>query len=173
MNLRRLLLSLALLAGLAAPAAAQYEDSADSGDAMGLGVGAQALLTHSEVPAVAAVTYDVGAFHIDGLAGLSTLDPTSILAGGRFYYALHRKASSDLSIGGGVGVEYRDTNQGGVDEDVTIYHVEAGAKIRAFIVPNVALTAGVGLGYVTGGADDGLVLTGQFIGTFGVTYFLD
>lgn len=169
MKARYLFASLLALCALClvAPAAA-----AQSGDAMGLGVGAQAFLTQTDPPAGASVTYDMGVFHVDGILAFTTLQQTRVLGGARFYYSLHRKASSDLSVGAGVGVNFVDGDEDVGEVNFTSYHGEVGGKIRVFVVPNVALSAGLGFGLIAGD-EDGFVFAGQFVGTFGVTYFID
>lgn len=164
----RLIVVTGLVLGLSAPALAE------DGDAMGFGVGAQAFLTQDRdtIPGAASLTYDMGTLHLDALVGFSSLGNDTLLAGARFYYSVHRKASSDLSLGLGLGVEYEDRDENMGEENITNFHLEGGAKIRAFIVPNVALSAVVGVGVVTGD-EDKLALSGQFIGTFGVTYFFN
>ncbi|MEM9490961.1 MAG: hypothetical protein AAGC55_17565 [Myxococcota bacterium] len=125
----------------------------------GFGLGAQVMLTG---PVGASVTYDTGVFHIDGLLGL---DDNDVTLGGRFFYRVHDRGVSDLSIGGGLAI---------VDEGDTDVHLEAGAKIRVWLVSNVAFNATVGVGLIIQGEDDAyndLVLGGQVTGLLGITYF--
>jgi Tfp pilus assembly protein PilZ len=49
--------------------------------------------------------------------------------------------------------------------------LEGAAQIRAFIVPNVALSASAGLGLVLTKDNNSATIGGQLGGTFGVTYF--
>ena len=152
--------------------------SAQEGSARGLGVGAQSMLTADSILAFnggvsgASLTYDAGAFHIDGLFGLLSQNGTSFGLGGRFWYTIHGGGLADFSIGGGLG--FADDNDG----DGTDVHFEAGAKIRLFLVSNVALSATLGLGFIfeddddeDGPDDDTFLLAGQNVTGMGITYF--
>jgi hypothetical protein len=152
--------------------------SAQEGGQRGLGVGAQSMLTSDSVidfnggVAGASLTYDAGAFHIDGIFGLLSRNGTSFGLGGSFWYTIHGGGLADLSIGGGLGFADDD------DGDGTDVHLQAGAKIRLFLVSNVALHATLGLGFIfedddddDGPDDDTFVLAGQNVSGMGITYF--
>ena len=132
----------------------------------GIGLGAQAMITG---PVGASVTYDAGQFHIDGIFGIydDDIGDNAVHLGGRFYYLVHEKGVSDLSIGGGLGI---------INEEDTDLHIEASAKIRVWLVSNVALSTALGLGFVlegAEGADDDLALTGQLNALIGITYHFE
>lgn len=153
--------------------------SAQEGGQRGLGVGAQSMLTSDSIlhfnggVAGGSITYDAGAFHIDGIFGLFSRNGTSFGLGGRFWYTIHGGGLADLSVGGGLGFADDD------DGDGTDVHFEAGLKMRLFLVSNVALSATLGLGFIFEDDDDGdgdadddtFVLAGQNVSGMGITYF--
>jgi hypothetical protein len=139
------------------------------GSAAGFGVGAMAMLTG---PFGAAIIYDPGAFHIEGILGFESNGVTTILAGGRFWYHMHTSTAADFSVGGGLGIASTEQDNGfGDNEDVTTIHLEGGGQLRVFVVPNVALSATAGLAVVTGDDRDLIAVTGQLIGDVGLSYF--
>jgi hypothetical protein len=113
------------------------------------------------------VVYQTPSFHVDGILSFASNGATVIGAGGRFFYELHSTQASDLSIGGGVGFLNIDAGPG----SDTHIHVEIGGKIRAFLAPSVAVNASVGFGFISTEAEDPLFLTGQLLGSIGITYF--
>jgi hypothetical protein len=142
------------------------------GGGSAFGIGAQAMLTG---PVGASITYDVGMLHFDGIFYFETLGEDNFGAGGRIWYSLHQGSQSDFSLGGGAGINFND------DEDDDI-HIEGGAKVRIFLVPNVALSAMVGVAVIIdSGEGDGIVASGQtedaafrgagVNGGFGFTYY--
>ena len=143
--------------------------SASSARGRGLGVGAVTMLNGTNG---AMVTWgsDGGGFHVDALAGLHRYTPTNFAAttsftgAARGWYHLHAASFADFSLGGGLGVVRWVSDPGRTNSD-THWDVvfEVGAQIRAFIVPNVALLADVGLGMTFGTHDDFLV-GGQGVG---------
>jgi hypothetical protein len=133
------------------------------GSGGGLGVGVQAML---EGPFGAAVIYDPGPWHIEGILGFFTNGQTALALGGRFYYHLHSSTAADFSVGGGLGI----VNVSDDGDGFTDIHLEAGAQVRAFVVPNVAVSASLGLAIVAGDGDL-VALTGQLVGGLGISYF--
>jgi hypothetical protein len=134
----------------------------------------------------AAFVYDAGRFHIDLILGIASFkndgpDTTIFGAGARFFFVVHDLGAADFSLGAGLGLVQTEFND---DSDTTI-QVEAAAQIRAFIVPNVCITASLGLvlltaderrvggGPVLGGAtgESAFGIGGQLLGNFGITYF--
>jgi hypothetical protein len=117
------------------------------------------------------VNYDAGKFHAGGFVGLA--DPTGpsntqFDIGGRFFFHVAATASADFSVGGSIGI--RNQGQGAGNDSTTGVFIEPGFQIRAFIVPNVALSFTGGLSI--GAADaDGLILDSQIIGIGGVHYY--
>ena len=161
------------LAFLAAPRAARAQGSEGSG----IGVGVQAMVS-SGVDLGAgglgglagpAVVYQAPNFHVDGILSFASNGATSIGVGGRFFYELHSTQASDLSVGGGLGFVNLDPD--GPGDGTTLIHFEIGGKIRAFLAPSVAISASAGFGFVSTDEDDPLFLTGQLLGTVGITYF--
>lgn len=165
----------ALALTLSAPSASAQEAE------RGLGVGAQAMLTSPGLldfftsgVSGAALTYDAGAFHIDGIFGLISDGDTGFGLGVQGWYMLHGGGIADLSVGGGLGfADDRDFDGDGID-----VHLDAGVKVRLFLVSNVALSAIVGLGFIfedddeeINDDDDLFVITGQNLGSMGITYF--
>jgi hypothetical protein len=151
----------------AAPAEAQ--------DRSGIGVGVETIITNefgTPFPGVATLTYDTGVFQIGGmLAFVSVEDTVTVLgAGGRFYYGIHRGERSDFAVGGGIALV--NTNPDGPGDSNTDFHLEGGAKIRAFITPNVALTTALGLGIVLADNDTDIFgIVGNLNGSVGVSYY--
>jgi len=176
-----------ILVGLAAlvlsttPALAQ-DDAGRSNSAFGLG--AQSFLRG---PGGVAGTFDIGLLHIDAILFLIDVEggglfggDDSIGFGARMFYSVHQTDAADLGVGGGVGFIHRSVP----GDDDSIISIEMGAKIRAFIVSNVALTAFLGAAVIVddddeGGDEGGLLLGGQQVGFstiglasgFGFTYY--
>jgi hypothetical protein len=130
--------------------------------------------------------YDAGTFHVDVLFGLAHVtltgaDETDFGIGGRFFFVVHHMERADLGLGGGVAIVRQEIG----DRHETNIHIEGGAQIRAFIAPNVALLASLGIVVVT--ADNVILLDspvtgsasgsgsfgigGQLTGGFGLTYY--
>ena len=155
----RALLSLAFVAALAVPAAAQ--------DKTGIGVGAEAMLNG---PNGASVVYDADAWRVNGILGFHDNGAQDVLLGARFVFVLHEGTGADFGVGGGFGLVMHDEPGGMGDNDTTDILIEGLVQLRAFIVPNVALSAAAGLGLVTGDGDD-VEVTGQLVGSVGITYY--
>jgi hypothetical protein len=163
----RTLASLLLAASLlAAPAAARAQDRGQTGP----GIGGEMTLTG--IP-TAVFVYDGGVFHIDVLFGMASVEngPTGLDVGGRFYYVVHGGLTSDFSVGGGLLVEH--LSRPSPQPNLTNVHLELGGKIRAFVVPNVALTATLGLGVELTDSmlNDVVVIGSRLVGGFGIAYF--
>lgn len=160
------LLAAAVLVAGAAPARAQETAGAATASSVGpLGVGASAMLTGPLGPSV---VYDAGLFHIEGIFGFASNGSTDFALGGRFWYHLSTAPSADFSLGGGLGVTSTDPD--GPPEGTTDVHIDVGAQIRVFLVPNVALSAAAGLAIISGDAD--LVgIFGDLVGDAGITYY--
>jgi hypothetical protein len=157
--------------------------SANASRGRGLGVGAATMLNGTSG---LAATWGTGGFHVDGLVGLhrytdgNTHGTTSFTLGGRGWYHLHAASFADFSLGGGLGltrwVSNPGTNASNSHLDVSL---EVGSQIRAFIVPNVALTADAGLGFLFADNDDILLGAqsiggGSFVaGSLGILYFFE
>jgi len=160
-NITRTLVAFAFVALTAGTAAA-------GGQAGSLGAGAE-----FDLGGVGGVSlnYDGGIFHAGGAVGYADApgdENTLINIAGRFYYHLHSTASSDFGVGGGLGLQF--ANPPGPDNDTTAMFIQIGMQIRAFISTNVALSASGGL--VVGAADaEGLALTGETFGSFGIHYY--
>jgi hypothetical protein len=139
----------------------------EGGAGGGFGVGVVAMLTG---PFGAEVVYDPGRFHVEGILGFRSLEDsqTDIAVGGRFWWHLHTSTAADFSLGGGLGIVLSDRED--PQEDQTDIHVDGGAQVRTFVVPNVALAASLGLAIVSGDADF-VGITGQLFGSIGATYF--
>jgi hypothetical protein len=168
--------------------------SASSGHGRGIGVGAVTMLNGTSG---ALFTWGSagGGLHVDGLFGLhhyrdggTTNNTTSFSVGGRFWYHVHAASFADFSVGGGLGITSWTLNPGtGASDNRLDLSLEVGGQIRAFLVPNVALLADLGLG-ATFGADDSILIGGhsfggagepegggnQFVvGTLGIAYFFE
>jgi hypothetical protein len=165
-----ILIGFASVLTAAAPAQAQGRS--------GFGLGVETTITSefgTPFPGVATFTYDTGTFQIGGMFTLVAIDDTVTIigAGGRFYYGIHRGERSDFAIGGGLALINSDPAGGG--DSTTDFHLEGGAKIRAFITPNVALTTALGLGIILadndGGDQDVFGIVGNLTGAVGISYY--
>ena len=139
----------------------------------GIGVGAEATLTGI---VGGTFVYDTDAFHVDALLGASfTRYDSTLSVAGRLFFPVHQTQSADFSIGPGVGLQHvthdpdGDGGQGRTSSNPI--HLEGAAQIRAFIVPNIALSATAGLGVVVVKDNNSATIGGQLGGSFGVTYF--
>jgi len=150
--------------------------SSSGGSGAGIGVGAAVTLTGGTL---AQFVYDQPIWHLEGLFAFSSTSTmgggdrgSSIGFGAGGWYHFHRGASSDFSLGAALVVGTNSPNGGGGSTTVTSF--EPGAQVRAFITPNVALHARVGLSFQFGDTQGGgtdLRLLGQAQGAFGFTYF--
>jgi hypothetical protein len=157
-------------------------NSASAARGHGLGIGAATMLNGTSG---AMATWGTSGFHVDGLFGLHRYpvgnnSTTSFSLAARGWYHLHAASFADFSLGGGLGLVRWVSNPGSNQSD-THYDIslEVGSQIRAFIVPNVALTADIGLGMMFSDNDD-ILLGGQSIGgggfvsgTMGIAYFFE
>ena len=157
------------------PPPAAHHSSSSSSDGAGLGIGATFTLA-SGFPA-ANVVYDMGLFHIEGMLGFNSDPPgapggdrnNTWLFGAGGWYHLHKGASSDLSAGGVVAINYQ--SQGPVSDTLTA--IEPGIYARAFLTSNFAIFFRGGLAFVLGN-DNGAsyFFGGQPLLGAGFTYFL-
>jgi hypothetical protein len=186
---------MALLAAsfaIPAPAAAQYEDleksetTESSGPANRFGIGIDALLTglFAGTPTVGGVPvgagggasfiYDATQFRIQGLFGLLFIEDgvTSFGLGARFLWVVHSTSRSDLAVGAGIGVSHAEFDGPG---DATAFHAEGLVQLRFFVVSNVAIHGGLGLGLTVGDEETSTVLSigGRLNGELGLSYFFD
>ena len=199
--MRRNILIISLLVAAASltafPAWAQQPQTTTASGAMsahgsGLGIGAVTMLNGTSG---LLVTWGNarGSFHFDGLFGLRHYNPgapdntTDFSLGGRFWYHLHAASFADFSLGGGVGIiRWVQDPGGGGESDNLDLSLEVGGQIRAFIVPNVAFLADLGVGATFGGNDNiligGQTVTGAgspeggsdfVVGTLGIAYFFE
>ncbi|HEY4176237.1 MAG TPA: hypothetical protein VGM90_05380 [Kofleriaceae bacterium] len=144
-----------------------------------IGVGAEYLLSGGLLPsqggAIAggpSLNYDAGQFHVGGFLAIADgggSNDTDIGIGGRFFYHVASSAMADFSVGGSLGYLSFDTHVPMGGSRTNFVFIEPGAQIRAFIVPNVALSATIGLTIGAGDAQ-GLALTGQTV-TGGIHYY--
>ena len=118
------------------------------------------------------VNYDGGDFHAGGLVGIADFgdsNDTDLTLGGRFYWHVGSTGSADFGLGGALTYATVD-DRGNPNGGASVLDLEPGFQIRAFVVPNVALSFTGGL--VLGAADaEGLALTGQATGAAGVHYY--
>jgi hypothetical protein len=157
----------AVLALGAAGSASAQEWKTGAGAGVGpLGVGVAAMLTGPFGPQV---VYDAGVFHVEGIVGFQSNDATTDFdIGGRFFYHVHASQAADFSLGAGLGVTSSDPD--GPAEGTTNVHIDIGPQLRAFVVPNVAISATAGLAIITGDADN-ILITGDLVGTGAITYY--
>jgi hypothetical protein len=145
-----------------------------------IAVGGEAMLLQSSgAPSGALFVYDAGPFHVDAIFGFASVDTgllfggdaTAVGLGGRFLYVIHQAEFADFSVGGGLGFSHFSPDEG---DSATNVYFEGLAQIRAFIVPNVALSASLGLaaGFLddnVGG--DGFGILGNTTGAAGIAYY--
>jgi hypothetical protein len=151
-------------------------NSISLGGGAGIGVGAAVTLTGlGAFGPGAQFVCDASIFHVEALFGFNSREVgggergTIYAFGVGGWYHLHRGASSDFSVGALIGI---DTTSGpGASQTVTAF--EPGAQVRAFVTPNVAAFARVGLAFLFGDTGNGtnVGLGGQATGGFGFTYF--
>lgn len=154
-------LALALLLASTGLASAEGKDGA-------VGIGAEAQLNGI---GGLSVNFNTDKFHIGGFLGF--LDPsgannTEFAVGARFFYHVHNKsATADFSVGGGLGIH---SVPAGPNDRNTELFLEPSFQVRAFIVPNVALsfTGGFAIGLVDA---SGFIIGGQVTGVAGVHYY--
>jgi hypothetical protein len=163
-------LTLALVLGSAGSALAQGRAGRGAGSGGPLGVGIHAMLD----PGAAfgpSVVYDTGVFHVEGILAFDDVNNvgTTFDIGGHFWYHINSSQAADFSLGGGLGIISFNPDQDGADSQTDI-EIDAGAQIRVFLVPNVALSASLGLALITGD-NDSTSLTGEPTGAAGITYF--
>jgi hypothetical protein len=178
-------LVIVLLTALARPAHAQAAAgavSAGGSGGAGIGVGASAFVSGLSG---AQVVYDTSRWHIEGLLAFVTShggNPngprfTTFNFGVSGWWHLHLGASSDFSLGGGVGI----VNQAGGGVSNVSEIIEPGAQIRAFVTPNVAVHAMIAFPIVLGddvasqdniaGRNTSFGFNSQVLAGFGFTYF--
>jgi len=126
------------------------------------------------------VDYDTAIWDVEALLGFSDRSTdndnnsqTDIQFGVRGWYHLHHGASSDFSVGGGVGLDHL-TGAGGPNR--TAVFIDPGVRARAFITSNVAVHAVLGLAISVGDnfggwQNSGLGLGAQSLFGFGFTYY--
>jgi hypothetical protein len=164
---------------------------AASGHGRGIGVGAITMLNGTS-GGLFTWGNPSGAFHVDGFFGLHRYTPpnqnstTAFSVGARGWYHVHAASFADFSLGGGLGILRWETAPGqqGNDDRIDI-SLEVGGQMRAFIVPNVALIADLGLGVTFGQHDDIVIGSQSFgnggtgdnrnfvLGTLGIAYFFE
>jgi len=122
----------------------------------GTGVGVQGMLLPFG-PSGLSLAYDAGPWHAEGLLGIykPPVGKAGVDVGGNFWFHLHKTANADFSVGGGLGLSA---------SAATIFFIQAGGQIRAFLTSNVALSATLGLAFSVIDADQ-IGLGGQSIGT--------
>jgi len=143
----------------------------------GLGVGAAYFLSGI---GGAQVDYDTAMWDVEALLGFAdrstdnnNSSQTDIQFGVRGWYHLHHGASSDFSVGGGVGLDHL-TGGGGPNRTAVL--IDPGVRARAFITSNVSVQAVLGLaisvGDNLGGSENsGVGLGAQSLFGFGFTYY--
>lgn len=165
------LLAAILVAGMAGTASA-------GGSPGSLGLGVESSLTGFDVGGGLAaritgmsLNYDAGDFHAGGMLGFfdgAGDDNSDFALGGRFFYHVASTANADFGLGGSVLI-YSADRPDPADRDLFMF-LEPGFQIRAFVVPNVALsfTGGIAIGVADA---EGVSLSGQATGSAGVHYY--
>src|SRR3989304_1010561 len=138
-----------------------------SGLGFGAGVGGSLV-----GPTGALFVYDAGRFRVHGLLGFASEenDDDIYALAGRFFFNLHQGTGSDFALGGGLAFVHFSND--GPGPDLTDIHLEGAAQLRAFLTPNVALSASLGLALVI--PDEGntvIAFGGQLAAPFGMGCF--
>ena len=178
-----LFVSLLLVAGAARAQEAAPTAGGGGGRAAGLGLGVETTLTSGlgfgagvggslVGPTGALFVYDAGRFRVHGLLGFASEenDDDIYALAGRFFFNLHQGTGSDFALGGGLAIVHFSND--GPGPDLTDIHLEGAAQLRAFLTPNVALSASLGLALVI--PDEGntvIAFGGQLAASFGMVYF--
>jgi hypothetical protein len=185
----------ALTLALPRTASAQYDDlsgaekkpesndDAPSGENR-FGLGVEALLSglFTGAPSVSGVAigpgpgatfiFDASQFRIEGAVALIFIEDgfTSFGLAGRFLWVVHSTSRSDLGVGAAVGVSHSEIDG---PFDLTLFHAEGLVQLRFFVVSNVAIHGGIGLGLAVGDGPTLLNIGGTFNGSLGMSYFFD
>jgi hypothetical protein len=153
---------------------------ATTGHGRGLGVGTVALFDPAAiaVPNLLATWGDSGGrFHVDGLLGFNHTGSSTFDFGFRGWYHVHAASSADLSLGAGFGLlTYRSAGAAGPPPVAASrqwdFELDIGAQIRVFVVPNVALLVGLGLGlYFPDNGPSTVRLSGNIMNSVGLAYY--
>jgi hypothetical protein len=162
---------------LAAPASPATTKSTPEVPAHSFGIGAQVELISPNFGISAAVAaYDVGWSEWEVSVGLgifeqgqNALQPKNVYGLGlRVYFPVHRAERADFSLGGGVAINLLDDPNTGLS---TATAVVLGAKIRIFVVPNVALVGTLGAGALFQNQGSALIVGARPLGSAGFTYY--
>lgn len=146
------------------------------GGARGLGLGFATMIVGTSPGTMptglsgASLAYDWGQFHIDTILFFQDRGgpaSTEFGVGGRFWWHLHTASAADFSLGAGFGYATQDPPGPGDSQMVII---EAGAQIRAFLVSNVAVSAGLGINVLSADAE-GFLLSAVPVGLLGLHYY--
>jgi hypothetical protein len=179
--------------GFPAQALAQYDDltgaeqtetQSSGGNRFGLGI--EALLTglfaggpsDDGIPlgsgGGASFIFDASQFRIEGIFGLLFIEDAVTRFGlaARFIWVLHSTSRSDLGVGAGIGVSHTEFDG---PADATAFHGEALVQLRFFVVSNVAIHGGLGLGFSVGDEQSPTVVSigGTLSGSLGLSYFFE
>ena len=119
------------------------------------------------------MNYDTGKFHAGGFFSYADArgpNNSTVDVGGRFFFHIASTASSDFSLGGSIGIENANNAAPDVANRHTDVFLEPSFQIRAFIVPNVALSFTGGI--IIGAADASeLDVAGDVVATGGIHYY--
>lgn len=150
---------------LGLPAVAEAQGRVPHGK---FGLGAEAMITGLTG---AAFVYDPSRFRIDALFSYKGAGGNDLFRlAGRVFYVVHSHSAADFSLGGGLGIVHFSPENKNADSEKQI-HLEAVAQIRAFIVPQVALSGTLGIGAVFEDPDDSFNIDGTLTGGLGFVYF--
>ena len=147
---------------------------ADEGTRFGVGAGILGV-GNAFTGAPLVLEIDTGPVLIDvygGMALATSADGSGdedfgVIAGASAHFVVHSTDSSDFSVGGGAGLLHLHVD--GETDDALL--LDGGVRIRLFLVPNVALTAGAGVAALFQEGSDVVTVGGRLIGNAGVVYF--
>ena len=139
-----------------------------------IGVGVLVMPQHTlniDAPTAAmGVQFDMTAFTVDVMLIAANADGQGSAVGvaGRFYFIAHHGNSADFGVGGGLATVVVDPPRG--DSQVGLLY-EGGVRIRAFIVPSVALTVSAGMSGALYDGNSSVGIGGRPTGSAGILYF--
>lgn len=145
----------------------------------GFGIGAQTELISPDVGISSVLlAFDAGRLQYEASLGFgifergaNALQSTNVYGiATRLYFVVHRTARADFSVGAGVGFSLLDESGAGLHQAWTVL---AGAKVRIFVVPNVAIVGALGAGALFREQGSGLLIGARPLGSAGFVYYFE
>jgi hypothetical protein len=159
---------------------------ATTGNGRGFGIGTVMVFEPGAnmVPNILGTWGDTaGRFHVEGLFGFNHTGSSSFDMAARGWYHVHAASAADFSAGAGFAlISYQGGGTPGTPGPPPVpprggsrqwdCELEFGAQMRIFIVPNVALLAGLGLGlYLPSSGASTVRFSGNVMNSVGLAYY--